>query len=356
MSRDLASEHRSASERRDWNALAEIEALQEIEARDAPEEIDTIEDAPALAGRLDLFEDKAGWLAARGRLITSSRGPSIIGVGYGSAFRLNLELRGRAEQLHLEGDGLELGHEIEPALLNMLERRIPGLRVWKPAPYMLVRSSEFPWLAASPDAFAEHPDWPGLGVVELKTTAAVRRSDWLEDDDTVTVPPYPRVQLNHHALAAGLSWGIVACAIGLGIQARFVCRVVKHDAKWCRESYLPRISEFWSAVEADEDWPADAHVETGRTLRALYPKEATGKVIALPPEAMALCDEYEDAAAQAREWKAAKEEAKARLQALMGDAGTGLVDSERYVTWLESPRRGYVVSPGRARVLRVRRR
>ena len=324
--------------------------------------IDAIEEAgrglvqdPVMPGILDLFEDKAPWLAARGRLITSSRGPSIVGVGYGSAFRLNLELRGRAEPLRLEGDGLELGHEIEPALLNMLERRIPGLRVWKPAPYMLVRSAEFPWLAASPDAFAEHPDWPGLGVVELKTTAAVRKGDWLEDDDTVTVPPYPRVQLNHHALTAGLSWGVVACAIGLGIQARFVYRVMKHDAAWTR-GYLTRLAAFWDAVEADEEWPADAHVETGRTLRALYPKESTGKVIALPPEAMALCDEYEDAGRQVGEWKAAKDEAKARLQALMGDAGTGLVDSERYVTWLESPRRGYVVSPSKARVLRVRHR
>ncbi|MDP3909433.1 MAG: hypothetical protein Q8Q14_03495, partial [Gemmatimonadales bacterium] len=230
-------------------------------------------------------------------------------------------------------------------------------RVWKPAPYMLVRSAEFPWLAASPDAFAEHPDWPGLGVVELKTTAAVRKGDWLEDDDTVTVPPYPRVQLIHHALAAGLSWGVVACAIGLGISARFVYRVMKHDAAWTRgPQYLTRLAAFWDAVEADEEWPADAHVETGRTLRALYPKEATGKVIALPPEAMVLCDEYEDSSRQESEWKAAKKEAKARLQALMGDAGTGLVDSERYVTWLESPRRGYVVSPSKARVLRVSRR
>lgn len=305
---------------------------------------------------LSLFERKEDWLRARGRLLTSSRGPSVVGVGYGSAFRLNLELRGRALPVVLEGDGLEIGKEIEPAMLRMLRRRVEGLKVWTPAAYTLVRSREFPWLGSSPDGFAEHPDLEGLGVVELKSTAMVRKADWIAPDGSTIVPPYPRVQANHHGLAAGVRWCVIACQVGLGISARFVWRVLKIDQRWLRERYLPQLEKFWAAVEADEDWPADAHAETGRTLRDLYPKECAGKTITLPDRAIALVDEYEHAGAQKRAWTEAQDEAKARLQALMGDAETGLVDSERYVQWrVGKGRSGYVVAPSKPRTFRVRR-
>ena len=316
---------------------------------------DVLADDFGIRSEVELFATEAEWLKARGRRLTSSRGPIVAGVR-GSAYALNLELRGRLEVREPEGLHLEVGRLLEPVLLQMLAAMVPGLQLFDPG-YAIFSDPERPWLAASLDAVARHPDLEGPGAVELKTTDSIRRSDWITEEGTFQIPAYPLAQLNHHALAAaGLKWGVVACLVGIGFSCRFVYKVLHVDQTWQREVYLPQLEAFQGALERDEDWPADGSVATGEAVARLWPKEVAGKSVVLPESASALVDALETARAEKSAWKKIEDENKARLAALMGDAEVGLVDGERYVQWRVEPRKGHVVKASSPRVLRIRPR
>jgi len=304
--------------------------------------------------RMTVYDTREEWLQARGTRITASRGPIVYGVR-GSAFALNLELRGRREPDCIDGDGIDIGTAIEPGLLTLLAQRWPRLTIHDPG-HALVVDAERAWMAASPDALALHPDLPGVGVVELKTTSAHRKADWFDADGKFAVPPYPHVQTQHQMRVCGAEWGVVAVCIGMGFSASFKWQVVRPDGEWMKDSYLPKLDAFQAALQSDADWPPDNRTETIEALAKLYPAHTPGKTIALPAEAVELLDRATEAKREIKDWEAVRHEAESRIKAMMGDAEIGAIDNERYIQWRVEPRAGHSVSPSNPRVFRARRR
>ena len=103
--------------------------------------------------------------------------------------------------------------------------------------------------------------------------------------------------------------------------------------------------DFWRRVELQDPPPPDASESARRVLAELFPREAPGKVIPLPPDAAIWDEQYVQASAEERLAKARKDEAANQLRALLGDAERGLLDHGIAWTLKTITRKGYEVQP-----------
>lgn len=243
------------------------------------------------------------WLEARRGGVGSSDIPVIAGESpYRSAYELWAEKTGRvapsepdAEQAEL----FEIGHLMEPVLLELYERRTG--RVAKRAPQMRV-SRDLPWAYASLDATA-----PVKRVVEAKWTNSGRWGDSGVPDDVL-------LQVQWQLFVTG--WD-VADVVALKGQRSRIVEVGRDDSII---DYVVRLAtDFWQHVEAGTPPPVDGSESTRRTLIALHPSQ-TAPSLAPTPELVSLVDQLVEAKAQAKAADEYESSVANALRAVIGEA------------------------------------
>ncbi len=259
--------------------------------------------------RLETFDSREEWLAARRSGVGSSDAAAVLGL---STFRTPLALWSEKVGL-VEGDDgesewLAWGQRLEPAILRQLGAEC-GV-AFGHFDLAIVRHRCWPALFASPDGLA----FVGGEVVggEVKNV-----SQWKADDWSDGVPAHVVAQVQHAMDCCEARRWYVGALIG---GNRFVWDVVEYDAEWVVEN-RPALLDFARRVreeDAPEPGPDDA-----RTLAAVHGDHEPGKVVSLGWEAWEATREIEAIEQSVARRKAAIDRRKNVIRAELGDAERG---------------------------------
>jgi predicted phage-related endonuclease len=255
------------------------------------------------------------WLAARRTFIGASESPALCGVGYASQSPYALwqqKVTGEADPI--EGELLECGKVLQPAILQLASRRLE-LQIMDPGEFTVYRYADFPHMGATLDGLALDQDGEPVAI-EGKNVSGFNAADWKAEEPPLRV----NVQLQHQMLSAGLQRGY---AVGLLGGNRVVCRRVERSERFL-QVLVRRTEEFWACVETHTPPPIDSSEATAAALHRLHPS-ANGETITLPLDAEKGDRALQKAKARIKRWDALKSEAENRLKAAIGPAEVGLL-------------------------------
>lgn len=227
---------------------------------------------------IELQERTPEWYAHRNAYVNGSEIASLWGVqpDYApSAFSLWQVKSGKIQERMVEGERLEWGIRLEPAVAagiaddegwSIYKGKTGGLRAI---------DDKTPGMAASLDymvADAGPAEWEkgmtGPGILQVKVIDRLRfREEWVG-----TEPPiYTLLQLQHEIACAGVTWGAVGCLIG-GNTAK----VYRYKARArIIDGIRNRVEDFWASVKKGDPPIIDHTDATTEAIRQLYP-ETTG--------------------------------------------------------------------------------
>jgi putative phage-type endonuclease len=261
---------------------------------------------------------------------------AILGLGYKTALQAWGEMRGIVPSPELN-ERMEWGLRLEEVVAKKYaEKTKRTVRRHQ----RLILHPEYPFVGGHIDRWVIDKDL-GRGVLEVKTTAAHLAESW-EGEPPIAV----QTQLQHYLLVTGCQWGSIAALIG---GQRFVTYDVQRNDAFI-VALLRKEIEFWRQVQ-DGIPPAPVGADNA-LLAAIYSPEDPEGVVDLPPEALQLDQAMRDAKVAIAEHVAVKEDAEAKLKAMLGKAVLGRLPGGDGYRWKTEPRKSYVVEPSNPRILR----
>lgn len=181
-------------------------------------------------------------------------------------------------------------------------------------------------------------------ILEVKTTDARNLKAWQEDG----IPAMYQLQVQSYMHLTGIQKAVVATLFG---GQKLLLFEIAGDQE--TQQYICKIaSDFWQTyVIPKVAPPLDDSSLTASTLNMLFPA-SNGQSITLPDESLQLISDYELFARAEKEAKADKDNAKMKLQAILGEAEQGII-GDRIVKWKTQERKGYEVKPSTYRDFRI---
>lgn len=177
------------------------------------------------------------WQALRREGIGASEAAAIMGVSpWRSPLQLWAEKTGAIEPPELEGEWIEWGHRLEPAILEAYRDRTG--RHTEPSREMLW-SDEHRWAFATLDGWTTdtHPHrWP----LEVKNVSGWKADEW-EDGP----PAHYVTQLEHQMLVSGADRATIVAL--LGGQRLVWCDVMRDEQRIRKLAH--HCAKFWESVE-----------------------------------------------------------------------------------------------------------
>jgi putative phage-type endonuclease len=297
--------------------------------------------------------DRERWLAMRRQTIGASEAAAVLGVSpWSSLLALWAEKTGRAPGPDLDGEEFVFwGNELEDRIVSGYSKRTGRATV----PFgLLLRSTRWPWLSATPDALvtddpvaARHADKLKAAIANLREALAqgcdpaqspyaIRRLShgwWPLQTKNIGfgsaehwhegVPLYYRIQCAQEALVFGATRTTGAALIA---GQRLAWDDVEVDEHGLLERQIVNLSRLFMRqhIELGVEPPADASESARRTIAQLYPLHRPEKVLALGGEWMERADRYD---AQKAECKALKDQ----LERFENEIRLEMTDAERCV-------------------------
>lgn len=280
--------------------------------------------------------DRAAWLKARRETIGASESPIVLGCSpWSSALALWADKTGRAvrEEPPVEPEWTFWGNVLEEAIIAGYAKRTGRTTL----PFgLLLRSTRWPWLSATPDALVTGDPEAGARAPQISRTighirAAIKKgadvsrlvpeliartAGWWPlqiknigftsaDHWRDGVPLYYEVQCVHEALVFGASHTTAAALVA---GQKLAWDDVSADPAEILPRQIVHLTERFMLehVVAGVEPPADGTDSARAALLALYPREEPEKVVALGAEMMALAERIDQLKASQ---KAAAEEA-----------------------------------------------
>lgn len=260
----------------------------------------------------------ADWLQMRKAGIGGSDCSAAVGLSrWKSPFQLWSEKTDRIAPTKA-GQAAYWGSLLEPILRAEVAKRMPEAEV-RECPFFL-RSKEHPYMLANLDGYVKNTD-SSFSVLEIKTNAFAAVQDWQSG-----LPIEYYCQVMHYMAVTGMNSAYVAVLLGGN-----TFEIQKYDRDEDMIQHIIQMEErFWNEYMV-KDVPPEATAKDNEFLGQLYPK-AEEKQVELPKEAMVVLTDYERANHDLAIAKEAKEEAEAKLKAMLSDAEVGLIGKYR-VTW-----------------------
>jgi len=242
------------------------------------------------------------WLDVRKTGIGGSDVAGLVGISrYATPLSVYMDKMGITPPV-ADNDPMYWGRTLEGVVADEFVKRT-GIPV-KHYPHVL-RSKNHPFMLANVDRLLVH-EQAGL---ECKTANAAAAKDW-EDNK---VPEAYMLQCYHYMIVTGMRKWYVAVLIG---GNNFQIRELSWDDELASQ-LVAREQEFWKMVE-DKTPPAVGGGDVD-LMSCLYSAGDNPDLLMLGDAEMALALEYNSASAVEKQAKAAKDEAKAKLCAVMGD-------------------------------------
>jgi putative phage-type endonuclease len=221
-------------------------------------------------------DDRAAWLKARTTGVGASESPVLLGA---SGFASIIELWGYKVGRLVEEDAEQTERQrwgviLEPHVAEEYERRT-GRQLRRMA--ALLRSTEHPFMLATPDYLWDGGPDLGLIPVEIKTTDFSRRSEWVDGP-----PARVNIQCQHQMMVTGALQASVGLLVG---GNTFMWADVEREEALCAQ-ILDACQVFWGLVQSGTLPPVDGTEQTRAALRLLFPRTAEGEELTLPAEAV----------------------------------------------------------------------
>lgn len=231
----------------------------------------------------DADADVATWLQERRKLVTATDMSSVLGVpGARSAletwYQKKDALMARAEATSIK-EARVAGHDFEESNAQMFAART-GRRVQRSQ--QLLRSTRYPWLGCTLD----YRQASLLGHVPLETKNVGSRAA----DEMWPVGAEPHlswlIQLAVQTIVLDVPWGSISAWLGSPfVHHRH--QDITTDAE-LSELILDEGARFARALKRRSPPKTDPHVSDYEILQRLDPRHLTGKVVKLPPVAIAV--------------------------------------------------------------------
>lgn len=259
------------------------------------------------------------WLEARLSGISGSDVAAILGL---SPFRSPLDVF--CEKLRLvEGPAeslpMRVGKALEPFLVAEYNRQT-GLEA-RPST-ALYRSSRYPWMLGTPDAFVASPS---LGV-EFKTASVRSERFWGDGEDAI--PDYYLTQIAWYAAITGIdTWN---CAVLIG-NSDFRIYTIRRDPG-LEQLLIEKAQEFWEKHVLTQEPPAlDGSSSCDAYLRARFPRSSASLRSSNPVED-ALAAELARVRSELGELERQNAALEARMKLAIGEA-QGIQGEGWRATW-----------------------
>ena len=258
------------------------------------------------------------WLQMRKAGIGGSDCAAAVGLSrWKSPFQLWSEKTDRIIPTKA-GEAAYWGSVMEPILRTEFAKRT-DLEV-RECPFFL-RNNEYKYMLANIDGYVKNPDG-SFSCLEIKTANAFAAvQDWQNG-----LPIEYYCQIMHYMAVTGMASAYVAVLIGGN-----TFEIQKYDRDPDMIQHIISMEErFWNEYML-KDVPPEATAKDNEFLGQLYPK-AEDKQVELPKEAMDVLTDYERANHDLTIAKEAKEEAEAKLKAMLADAEVGLIGNFK-ISW-----------------------
>lgn len=259
------------------------------------------------------------WLGWRRMGIGGSDASVIAGVNpFRSIFQLWMEKTGQDAAKETVSEYAHFGNLLEDVVREEFTRRT-GLKVRRKR--AMLQSREYPFMFADLDGVIRENG--ERCIFEAKTASAYRQEEWERG-----VPMEYQFQIQHYMAVTGASKTYIAALVG---GNHFLYHEVSRDEKMISD-IIRMEKEFWEKyVLGGEEPPADGSKATTEFLDERY-KTSGGGSIALPNEALPLCELYDDISSQLDGLKVKKEMVANKLKNYLKENESGTVGNRR-VTW-----------------------
>ncbi len=263
--------------------------------------------------------DRTEWLRWRTRGIGGSDASVVAGINrHRSVFQLWLEKTGQAEPEEGENDFTHFGKMLEPVVKKEFTKRT-GLKVR--AKHAILQSEEHPFMLADLDGVIYEDG--ELNIFEAKTASAYKQEVWENG-----VPEEYQLQVQHYMAVTGAKKTYIAALVG---GNHFFYHVVERDEELiamliCLEK------TFWEEnVLGGKEPVPDGSEATTEFLNKRY-GSANGRTVALPEEALGLCQSFETLSEQLAALKEQRDAVANQLKNYLKENEAGTVGG-RTVTW-----------------------
>ncbi|OUN37889.1 hypothetical protein B5G28_09940 [Faecalibacterium sp. An77] len=259
------------------------------------------------------------WLDYRKQGIGGSDAAVVCGISrYKSPVELWMEKTGRMPDQEA-GEAAYWGTQLEGLVRTEFTKRT-GIQVEHRME--LLRSDEHPFMQANLDGTCVHPEF-GPCIFEAKTASAFKAGEW-EDG----IPDEYFLQVQHYMAVTGYGGCYIAALIG-GNSFRW--KFIPRDEELI--ALLVQLeADFWQHVQSETPPPLDGSSASARFLAERFPSSVPRSTVALPENAAALVQQYDEAGQQIKLLTERKQEAENLLKEMLGDHETGTA-GDHLVTW-----------------------
>lgn len=264
------------------------------------------------------MQDHDAWLKTRNMGIGGSDAGAIMGMNpWKSKYQLWLEKTGQAEAEDIsEKESVYWGSVLEAPVADRFAE-VTGKRIRRAG---MMQNIKDPWMLANVDRLIVG-EKAGL---ECKTTNAFSVKEWKEDN----LPDSYYWQCQHYMMCTGLPVWYIAVLIG---GNSFDYKAVPRHEEDIRALYEAE-SEFWLKNVKEGIMPdIDGSDSTYRAIENQYAGNKL-EAIELPKEAADILEMLHNFEQQEKDVKAAINEQKNKLCALMGDHEVGII-GENKISW-----------------------
>jgi len=252
--------------------------------------------------------DKNAWLALRAKDITSTESPALFGASpYATEFELWHRKR-NAEVVALnENERMKWGNRLQDAIAYGIAQD-EGWVIRKMDEYM--RDSDLRMGASFDFAIGE------AGILEVKNVDSLAfRDGWIVGGENIEAPPHIEIQIQHQLAVSGRRLSYIGALVGgnrIVLLRREPDQVIITRIK-------SRILSFWKSIEEGIEPKPDFSRDAG-FIAKLYGYSEVGKILDATNEIESLAEEYKALSNAAKTANNGKEEAKAQILMLIGDA------------------------------------
>ena len=263
------------------------------------------------------------WLDMRKKSVGGSEIAAALGLSrWRSPFDVWAEKTGHVTRKDEPTDAMRFGTLLEPVIRKEFARR-NGLEVCE-CPYILAHK-DYPFMTCNLDGYVKLPDG-SCAVLEIKTANTFASDDWAN----MGAPIEYVMQVQYYLAITQMRFAYLAVLIGSSDYRQVI---IERDDEFIAV-IIEKLKDFWKMVETNT--PPTVRGMDNNILASLYPNSRT-TVMALGKEHEAILTQYEEAKKAMDEAKKLKEDAEAKLKALMQDNEVACC-GEYKVSWKSSSR------------------
>ena len=263
------------------------------------------------------------WLDMRKKSVGGSEIAAALGLSrWRSPFDVWAEKTGHVTKKDEPTDAMRFGTLLEPVIRKEFARR-NGLEVCE-CPYILAHK-DYPFMTCNLDGYVKLPDG-SCAVLEIKTANTFASDEW----SNMCAPLEYIMQVQYYLAISQMRFAYLAVLIGSSDYRQVI---IERDDEVIAV-IIEKLKEFWRMVETNT--PPPVRGMDNNLLASLYPCSRPN-VIALGKEHEALLTQYEEAKKAMDDAKKLKEDAEAKLKALMQDNEVACC-GEYKVSWKSSSR------------------